>query len=222
MATTIEFIDVGIMPYEAALRWQRRLADRRRQKKIGDQIMLLEHPPVYTFGRRDASGDLLVTRNWLQRHGMEVIKTDRGGKVTYHGPGQLVAYFIFAIKQSIPDFVRCLEEIVIRLLARYRIEGERRKGFPGVWIDDRKIAALGLHIDRGISTHGFSLNVNCDLKPFRYIHPCGLTGVEVTSLERELGWNPSMRDVKHLLLEEFTEVFKASVSLGGARLAPPE
>lgn len=211
----IECIDAGCVPYEQALRWQRVLAERRRRKEIDDSLLLLEHPPVYTLGRRDGSSDLLVEEDWLRKRGMEIYKTDRGGKITYHGPGQLVGYLIFSLQDSIPDFVRKMEEMLIALLAHFHLEGERDQKYPGVWIDRRKIAALGLHVARGITTHGFSLNVSCDLKPFQYIHPCGIADREVTSLEKELGWHPSMRDVKQILLEEVCRVFRSNISVGG-------
>lgn len=222
MNRVINCIDAGFVPYARALRWQRSLRFKRQKREIGDSLLLLEHPPVYTFGRRDSSEDLLVSRDWLHRNGMEIHKTDRGGRITYHGPGQLVVYLIFEVKNSIPQLVWQIEETLIHLLWHYHLEGQRNQDRPGVWVEERKIAALGLHLQRGITTHGFSLNVNCDMKPFRYIVPCGIRDREMTSLERELGWQPSMRDVKHLLLEKLCAVFQRPVSAGGSSATQPE
>lgn len=218
----ISCVDAGCLPYDQALLWQKSLAERRRKGEIKDSLLLLEHPPVYTMGKRDSFDDLLASEEWLRQNGMKIYKTDRGGRVTYHGPGQLIGYLIFSLKGSLPDFVWKMEEAIIRLLARYDLEGERDAAYPGVWLDKKKIAALGLHLEKGVTTHGFSLNVNCDLKPFRYIHPCGIKDREVTSLEKELGWRPSMKDVKERFLREFAEVFGSSVFLEGTAPAPPE
>jgi len=211
----IECSDIGFVRYRSALKWQKFLAEKRRRDEIADTLLFLEHlPPVFTFGRRDASSDLLVSKDWLRENGMEIYKTDRGGRVTYHGPGQLVGYFIFALKEPIPTFVRRTEEAIIQLLSHFHLEGERDKQYPGVWIGLRKISALGFHVERGITTHGFSLNVSCNLKPFSHIHPCGIKDREVTSLEKELGWRPSMRDVKDLLLEEISKAFHSNIAVG--------
>ncbi len=191
------------------------MAEKRRREEIVDHLILLEHPPVYTIGRRDSSSDLLVTAEWIRRNGIEIHRTDRGGRVTYHGPGQLVGYLIFALEDSIPILVWKIEETLIRLLAHFHLKGEREPQYPGVWIGLKKIAAVGLRIERGVTRHGFSLNVSCDLKPYRHIHPCGITDRGVTSMEREQGECPSMRDVKCKLLEELAGVFKKSVSAGG-------
>ena len=219
----IECIDAGLVRYQDSLIWQKKLARKRRIEEVSDSLLLLEHhPPVFTSGRRDASEDLLVTEDWILKNGMEIYKTDRGGRMTYHGPGQLVGYLIFEVKDPIPTLVRKIEETLMRLLAFFHINAERDPKYPGIWIENRKIAAIGLHIDRRISTHGFSLNVSCDLKPFQYIHPCGIKDREVTSLERELGWRPSMRDVKHLLLGELAKVFQTSITVGGTASAHSE
>lgn len=209
----IECVDGGVLPYGPALEWQKSLAEKRRRGEIPDHLLLLEHPPVFTFGRRDSSEDLLVGEEWLRQNGMEIHKTDRGGRVTYHGPGQLVGYLIFSLKDTVPKLVWKIEETLLRLLSSLHLEGERDAKHPGIWIGKSKIAALGLHIERGITTHGFALNVICDLKPFQYIHPCGIAGRQVTSLEKELGWSPSLREIKQRLLGEFRSVFHTKISL---------
>jgi lipoyl(octanoyl) transferase len=207
--------DRGIVPYEEALTWQRKLADLRRRDLISDHLLFLEHPPVYTMGRREAGDDLLIEPKSLAARGLAVVKTDRGGRMTYHGPGQLVGYLIFKIHDSIPRFVWKIEECLLRTLERFQLEGERDPKHPGLWIGDRKIAALGLHVERGVSTHGFALNVTCDLEPFQGIHPCGIKDRGVTSLEKEIGWSPSLREVKQVVLEEFARVFESNVSVEG-------
>jgi len=214
--------DLGIVPYEAALEMQKRLANLRRVDEIADQLLLLEHPPVFTMGRRDSSADLLVGPNVLKSHGMTIIKTDRGGRMTYHGPGQLVGYLIFKIHDSIPRFVWKIEECLLRTLVHFQLEAKRDPQHPGLWIGDNKIAALGLHVDRGVTTHGFSLNVTCDLTPFGQITPCGIANKGVTSIEKEVGWSPSLRDVKQAVLEEFARVFESSVSVEGVFANQPE
>jgi lipoate-protein ligase B len=214
--------DLGIVPYEEALAWQKKLADLRRRDLVADQLLLLEHPPVYTMGRRDSGADLLVEPDKLKSGGMSVVKTDRGGRMTYHGPGQLVGYLIFKLHDSVPGFVWKIEECLLRTLAKFQLEAVRDPAYPGLWVGHSKIAALGLHIERGISTHGFSLNVTCDLAPFAHIHPCGIKDRDITSLEREIGWSPSMREVKQSVLEEVARVFESNVSVEGVFSNLPE
>lgn len=202
--------------------YQMELSEQRRRDQIPDSLLLLEHPPVYTMGRRDSSADLLVSEKWIRAKGMELHKSDRGGKVTYHGPGQLVGYLIFKLKEPIPKLVWKIEEVILRVLSQLRLQGERDPQYPGIWIENRKVAALGLHIEKGITRHGFALNVNCDLSPFRFIHPCGIKGRDVTSLEKELGWRPPMNDVKGILLKELSVVFGTDVRVGEGPSHQPE
>ena len=194
----IEVLDYSTpLPYQEAEVLQRGLWAEREEGEIGDTIILLEHPPVFTMGRRPSDGDLKITPSELEKTGIPLIKTDRGGRITYHGPGQLVGYFIFALgKKTIPQFVREIEEILIRLLSHWGLKGGRDADYPGVWIDRKKVAALGLHFEKGISRHGFALNVDCDLKPFQMIQPCGIADRSVTSLQQELSKSPQMEEVK--------------------------
>lgn len=215
--------DLGIVPYDKALAWQKRLAELRRRDAIADHLLLLEHPPVYTMGRRDSAADLLVDPKSLRDGGVSLVKTDRGGRMTYHGPGQLVGYLIFRLSDPVPKLVWKIEESLLRTLARFQLEGERDPEHPGLWIGgDRKIAALGLRIERGVTMHGFALNVTCDLAPFRNILPCGIKGRGVTSMEKEAGWSPSLREVKQAVLEEFARVFQSNVSVEGIFSNLPE
>jgi lipoyl(octanoyl) transferase len=215
--------DLGIVPYDEALAWQKRLAELRRRDAVADQLLLLEHPPVYTMGRRDSSSDLKVGAKRLRAGGAAVVKTDRGGRMTYHGPGQLVGYLVFRLRDPIPKLVWKIEECLLRTLGRFQLEAGRDPGHPGLWVGGtRKIAALGLRIERGVTTHGFALNVTCDLAPFGNIHPCGIKDRSVTSMEREIGWSPSLREVKQAVLEEFARVFQSNVSVEGIFSNLPE
>ncbi len=179
---------LGTVDYGDSYRLQKRLQQARSEDLIGDTILLLDHPPVITLGRRGDKGNVLVPEAFLREQGIEVCHTDRGGDVTFHNPGQIVAYFIVdvdSLGKSIHQYVRSLEEIVIQALADFHIEGERDEKHPGVWVGDKKVCALGLQVSRGVSAHGFALNVNNDLAIASYIHPCGLSDRGVTSL-REL------------------------------------
>ena len=176
---------LGTVDYGDSYRLQKGLQQARSECLIGDTILLLDHPPVITLGRRGDNGNVLVPEAFLHEQGIEVFNTDRGGDVTFHNPGQIVAYFIVNIDslgKSIHQYVRSLEEIVIQALADFQIEGERDEKHPGVWVGDKKVCAIGLQVSRGVSAHGFALNVNNDLAIASYIHPCGLSDRGVTSL----------------------------------------
>jgi lipoate-protein ligase B len=179
---------LGTVDYGDSYRLQKRLQQARSEELIGDTILLLDHPPVITLGRRGDKGNMLVPEAFLREQGIEVCHTDRGGDVTFHNPGQIVAYFIVDVDSrgiSIHQYVRSLEEIVIQALADFHIEGGRDEKHPGVWVGDKKVCALGLQVSRGVSAHGFALNVNNDLAIASYIRPCGLSDRGVTSV-REL------------------------------------
>ena len=226
MAETAELVclELGTVPYERALGIQRRLAAMRADDRIGDRLLLLEHPPVLTKGRRTDPAELGMGEDWYRMQGIEVVETDRGGRVTYHGPGQLVAYPIVDIAGVVeggrPDvhaWVRLLERVMIDSLAPFGVEAQVFDGLAGVWSagapplplgsmgpqgapvaarepelaaregDARKIGSIGIHVSRGISTHGLAINVNNDLQPFEWIVPCGIEVARMTSLSRELG-----------------------------------
>ena len=153
-------------------------------------LLTLEHWPVYTRGRRSAAGELPMGIDWYRMQGIDVIDTDRGGKVTYHGPGQLVGYPIVGVSDVV-EYVRTLERALVTALAEEGISGRARfddgPDFTGVWVGERKIASIGVHVQRGVTTHGFAVNVENDLQPFSWVVPCGLEGVQMTSLIRETG-----------------------------------
>lgn len=188
----------GLLPYDEARALQRRLELARRARRIPDVLLLLEHPPVYTKGRRSAASELPMGEDWYRMQGIEVAETDRGGRVTYHGPGQLVAYPIVSLApygDDVLGFVRSLEQVTIGALGEWGVACRTIEGLTGVWTEGepppsgeaRKIGSIGIHVSRGVTTHGLAINVNNDLQPFEWIVPCGIEAVRMTSLSRELG-----------------------------------
>jgi len=179
---------LGLVPYATALAAQESLRSRRQAGEIPDTLLLLEHPPVYTLGRRAAQEDLLLGAEHHRRLGIEVVPVDRGGKITYHGPGQLVGYPIMAIGDVLRH-VRLMERAIVGALAQEGVQARARTqdgaDFTGVWVAERKIASIGVHVRRGVSTHGFAVNVENDLEPFTRVIACGLPGVLMTSLALE-------------------------------------
>jgi lipoyl(octanoyl) transferase len=184
---------LGTVPYQDAVAIQADLQARRHAEEIPDTLLLLEHPPVYTRGRRAHEDELSLGEDFYRAKGIEIVPTDRGGRVTYHGPGQLVGYPIMRV-HDIGAHLRTMEAAIVAALAEYGIEARSRcdEGidYTGVWVDDRKIASIGVHVSRGVSTHGFAVNVVNDLEPFSWIVACGLPDVTMTSVERELSHAP--------------------------------
>jgi lipoyl(octanoyl) transferase len=181
---------LGTVEYQEALALQERVRAARQDGVVPDVMLLLEHWPVYTRGRRSVPGELPMGEEWYRAQGIEVVETDRGGKVTYHGPGQLVGYPVLHV-DDVLAYVRTLEQALVRALAGEGIAARARPqdgpDFTGVWVEDRKIASIGVHIQHEVTTHGFAVNVENDLQPFSWIVPCGLEGVQMTSLIRETG-----------------------------------
>ena len=200
------------VPYADALAMQYALADRRGRGEVPDTLLLLEHPPTITLGRRTDERDLWTSEAALLERGFRVERVDRGGEITYHAPGQLVGYPILDLRahgQDLHKYLRDLEETLIRTLAAFGLAGERVAGRTGVWVDDRKIAALGIKVSRWISMHGFALNITTDLIPFREdFVPCGIADKDVTSLHELLGDDcPRRAGVEVVLLKDFADVF---------------
>lgn len=203
------FCRLGIIAYEEALRLQNRLVQARLAEKIKDLLLLLQHPSVITIGKSGKMENILAPQEILQEKGIKVIYTDRGGDVTFHGPGQLIIYPIFNIRSyslSVPDYVWKLEEVIIRLLAHFGIYAQRIEKLRGVWVKGEKIASLGVHLSRWISKHGIAFNVYPDLTYFNLINPCG-TGRPVTSLVKILRQDISLKEVEDLSIQYFEEVF---------------
>jgi lipoyl(octanoyl) transferase len=179
-------VQLGQVPYEEGLELQLRLRAARQDGEIGDTLLLLEHPPVYTRGRRTETHDLPMGDDWYRARGIEVHDADRGGRVTYHGPGQLVGYPIMSIS-DVPEFVRTIETAVTAALADEGVTAEVREGLTGIWAGGGKIGSIGVHVSRSVTTHGFAVNVDNDLQPFEWIVACGIDGVRMTSLREQTG-----------------------------------
>ncbi|MCX7787583.1 MAG: lipoyl(octanoyl) transferase LipB [Spirochaetes bacterium] len=211
----LHYCDLGRVSYRTAWQLQESLRRQRIEGRIPDMFLLLEHPPVITLGRRATERDILLDPEKLRSFGVEVIRIDRGGEVTYHGPGQLVGYLIFHLavtKGSIKQFVHLLEEALIRALSHWGIDASRHPSHRGVWIGPDKIAALGLSVSRQVTTHGFALNVSTDLSAFQWIVPCGMKEAGVTSMESILKRSVKMEEVKPILLRALIETFGFSDS----------
>jgi lipoyl(octanoyl) transferase len=218
----LNVLNLGLVPYETALQLQRTLMELRKANRVENTLLLLEHPPVITLGRNAQVSNVLASPEFLARRGVELFDIDRGGDVTFHGPGQLVAYPIFDLRSFEPklgavEFVRRLEEVLIRTCGDFGIATQRIKGLTGVWTyalrnkPEAKIAALGVHISRGVTTHGFALNVSTDLDFFSLIVPCGLTDKPVTSMERELQKQVTLEEVATAVSRNFGRVFHAQM-----------
>jgi lipoate-protein ligase B len=201
---------LGVIDYEEALRLQNNLVRARGKGDLGDILLILEHPSVITVGRSGKQQNILASQATLQEKNIQIVFTDRGGDVTYHGPGQIIAYPILDLNQyglNVPDYVWSLEEVVIRLLQHFGIEGRRIEKLRGVWVGKEKICSLGVHLSHWISKHGLALNVNTDLDPFRLINPCGLTDCQLTSMARIVGEVLPMEEIEAQMLQKFQEVF---------------
>ncbi len=221
----IQVVSLGRIPYEAGLVAQARVVAARQSGRIGDTVLLMEHEPVLTLGRNAARENILVSEEDLAQRGIAVHEINRGGDVTYHGPGQLVGYPIFDLRGDLPgkrgphlgpvDFMRLLEEVLIRTCSEFGVPAHRVAKRTGVWtfaggaLAERKIAALGIHVARGVTSHGFALNVTTDLRDFDWIVPCGIADRSVTSLEVEADGKlgPTMERAANLVLKSFGHVF---------------
>jgi lipoyl(octanoyl) transferase len=179
---------LGVVDYRTALELQERIRTARQAGAVPDVMLVLEHWPVYTRGRRSSAGELPMGEDWYEAQGIEIVDVDRGGKVTYHGPGQLVGYPIIEV-DDVVAYVRLLERAIVATLGEEGIDARARPAdgpdYTGVWVGERKIASIGVHVARGVTTHGWAINVENDLQPFSWIVPCGLDGVRMTSLIKE-------------------------------------
>ena len=204
--------DLGRLGYAPALAMQHDLAEQRKRGEIADQLLFVEHPHVVTMGRNGHCENVLASVEVLERAGIEFHHADRGGDVTYHGPGQIVGYPIFDLrdwKRDVVAYIRGIEEVLIQTLAGFGIAAGRHLGASGAWVGDAKVAAVGVHISRWVATHGFALNLNTDLNYFQYIIPCGLTQ-PVTSM-RALGSDATRSDVTAALTHAFARVFNRTM-----------
>jgi len=245
----ISLVQLGTVDYATSLRLQQQLVDLRKEEKIGDVLVLLEHSPVITLGRNAKAANIIASPEQLAQRGVELFECDRGGDVTFHGPGQIVGYPIFDLRShATPDgkrktlgaveFVRCLEEVLIRTCADFAIPAKRVSGLTGVWTDgasndaplgtaapavqqsevsktenaaEAKLAAIGVHISRFVTSHGFALNVNTDLSFFKLIVPCGITAKPVTSMQQELGKPLDLNEVAESISRNCGTVFSSQM-----------
>lgn len=217
-ALELSVVDWGQTSYEDALRRQKMLVDERKRGKVTDALIFTEHHPVFTIGlRKGAAQNLVWSQAELQKRGIEYVKSNRGGDITYHGPGQIVVYAIVSLekRRDLHAFLRDLEEVVIRTLAVFGLETSRREGKTGIWLGKRKICAIGIAVSSWITYHGFALNVAPDLSHYSGIVPCGITDGTVTSMREELGKAVEMEAVKTRLAVEFRKVFAKSPSAHG-------
>lgn len=244
----IKFEDLGRMDYQAAWDYQESLLQENVRKKtearslvpdagalqsdfnlpVSDlstrhHLLFVEHPPVYTLGKSGNIENVLISEEMRSMKGIEFFRTNRGGDITFHGPGQIVGYPILDLEKFYTDigkYLRNIEEVIILTLAEYGIKGDRSPGETGVWIDpdikgrERKICAIGVRSSRWITMHGFALNVNTDLNYFNFIVPCGITDKQVTSLEKELGYTMDFEAVKEKIKNNFSRVFEADLVTG--------
>ena len=215
-ATALEVRDLGLIPYSEALALQSDLVVRRRIGDIPDQLLLLQHPHIITLGTASSRSHVLADESRRRDLGIDLIDVGRGGDVTYHGPGQLVAYPILDLKPDRKDvhrYLRDLEAVLVRTLDEIGIRGEPVPDLTGVWVDGRKIAAIGVRVSSGwITSHGFALNVSNDLSYFETIVPCGIQDVSVTSVTRELGRPFDVTDILQTVSEAFSKIFGRSIS----------
>jgi lipoyl(octanoyl) transferase len=242
MSSEILVVRCGTLPYEEARELQKHLEAVRQRGEIADVLLLLEHTPVYTRGRRSTPEELPMGVQWYEMQGIEVLDTDRGGLVTYHGPGQLVAYPIVSLEpygDDVHEYVRRLERVAIAALADHGVEAQTIEGLTGIWTsggrpgagaepgeEARKIGSIGVHVSRGVTSHGLAVNVNNDLQPFEWIVPCGIEGCRVTSLGRELGGEQDLAAFGESVVAHFAEIFQrtpvatepAALGLDSARL----
>jgi lipoyl(octanoyl) transferase len=237
MSAEVLVVRCGLVAYDEALVAQRWLRDAREDGSIPDVLLLLEHPPTYTRGRRSTPEELPMAAEWYEMQGIAIHDTDRGGRVTYHGPGQLVAYPIVdlgAYGDDVHEYVRRLERVAIAALGEHGVGAQTIEGLTGVWTEGepppggeaRKIGSIGVHVSRGITTHGLSVNVSNDLQPFEWVVPCGIEGCQVSSLSRELGAEQELAPFADTVAARYAEVYErepaeaspAELGLDNARL----
>tara|TARA_Y100000780_G_scaffold214150_1_gene215598 strand:- start:14 stop:670 length:657 start_codon:yes stop_codon:yes gene_type:complete len=215
-AIALEVQDLGLVPYAEALALQSDLVGRRRAGDIPDQLLLLQHPHVITLGTASSRAHIVADQSRLQELGIDLVDVGRGGDVTYHGPGQLVGYPILDLEPDRKDvhrYLRDLESVLVHTLGEMGIQGEPVPDLTGVWVDGRKVAAIGVRISSGwITSHGFALNVSNDLSFFETIVPCGIQDVSVTSVSQELGRPVGVPDILGIVSRAFSEVFGRSIS----------
>ncbi len=213
MNRNLTYSNLGILDYKTAWDLQKQLFDLRLKNEINDTLLLLEHPNTYTFGKSADPKNLIAKDNFIKKNNISTFEIDRGGDITYHGPGQIVGYPILNLTDWYEDthkYLRALEEVIIKSCSEYKIDSDRKEKFTGVWVNENKIAAIGVKVSRWVTMHGFAFNVNTDLSLFDGIIPCGIKDKSVTSLQEETGSPCNNNEVKSVILKNFVEVFKYS------------
>lgn len=204
------YCDLGLIDYKEAWDLQKSVHQLKTENKIDDVLFLLEHPHTYTLGKTADKENLVGGDEYLTENNISVYDIDRGGDITYHGPGQIVGYPIISLtnwNQDTHKYLRAIEEVIIKVCDEYGLDASRVEKYTGVWIDDRKICAIGIKVSRWITMHGFAFNVNTDLKLFKGIIPCGISDKDVTSLNRELKKEINLGEIKERILHQFSEIF---------------
>jgi len=207
----LNYTDLGLIEYSEAWELQKKIHQKRVEKRIDDVLLLLEHPHTYTLGKTAHKEHLIGSDEYLKEKNISVFEIDRGGDITYHGPGQIVGYPVISLtewKEDSHKYLRALEQVIIDVLEEFEIDAGRNQKYTGVWIDDRKIAAIGIKISRWVTMHGFAFNIKPDLSLFHGIVPCGIKDKNVTSLLVEIKKEISIQSVKKMLLEKFVSVFE--------------
>jgi lipoyl(octanoyl) transferase len=215
---------LGTVPYHPTWELQDELAEQRRGRRIGDRLLLLEHFPVYTIGRGGDAANMLASPERLRSLGADLVRIDRGGDITFHGPGQIVAYPIVELRDPLDlrRYVRTLEAAIIATAAAFGVAGDRLEGHPGIWVEgERKLAAIGVRVKRGVTTHGLALNVNTDLRWFDEMVPCGIPDKDVTSLARESGSPVPMDAVEDELARQLADRFGLRLASGATGVIGP-
>lgn len=209
VSETFRVTDLGTLEYLKAWDVQHEVHAGVARRELPPTLLLVEHPAVLTLGRKAKEGEnIIVSRDFLSEQGIAVHAIERGGDVTYHGPGQLVGYPIFPVGRRVRDFLRLLEEALVRTLSRYGLEATGSPGYAGVWVGDEKVAAIGVAIQKHVAFHGFALNVSTNLEHFSYIVPCGIQDRGVTSLQKLLGREINLQEVKAFVEEDFRQTFQ--------------
>jgi lipoate-protein ligase B len=203
---------LGLIEYAQAMQIQQRIFEARRTNATEDSLLILQHLPVISIGTSGKGDHVLVDRGSLEEKGITVCATDRGGDVTFHGPGQIIGYPILNLRNlgiRAIEYVRRIEEVIIRTLQAFNLRGHRIEGAPGVWVNREKICSIGFRVSRGITTHGFALNVNTDLDFFKFIVPCGIKNVSMTSMEKLVNRRVDMEEVSNQVVLDFCQLFDA-------------
>jgi lipoyl(octanoyl) transferase len=208
---------LGETDYQQALNMQLKLLELRQQGRVGDTMLLLQHPPTLTMGMRENRHNILLPEEYLRKQGVSIYKINRGGDVTYHGPGQIVGYPILDLKnhgKSVKGYVNKLEELFIKLLKdEYNLNAGREDAYRGVWVGDEKITAVGCSVKRWVTMHGFAFNVNTNMQHFQWINPCGITDKGVTSLQKILGHPQDIDKVNQQVINHFCQLFNVEPQL---------